>query len=191
MALIHGHSDDFTCEHQRFQLDLDHLLAQPLAGIVPYLAHRPADAAFVQDVTRELRAGLEAQTDGLEWGFCHGDFHGGNLRLDADGALRVFDFDCGGLGWRAYDLSVCRLYCGDDARWQTFCAGYQQVRPMPEATETAIPWFIVARQVWRMALFAGNWPRLTGSAVDDDFLDRHIGILRGRLRLYLPELALA
>ncbi len=187
MALIHKHTDTFTCGHRRFHLDRHHLLAQPLATIRPYLTHRPADAAFVQAAARALRAGLEARVGELEWGFCHGDFHGGNARLGADGTLRVFDFDCGGPGWRAYDLSVCRLYCAEEAQWEAFCNGYQEIRAFPEAAREAIPWFIVTRQLWRMALFADNWPRLTGSAVDDEFLDQHLGLLRTRLVKYLPE----
>jgi Ser/Thr protein kinase RdoA (MazF antagonist) len=188
MALIHEHTNDFTCEHERFHLDLEHLIEQPLATMLTYLAHRPADASLVKSVARELRAGLAGQIDNLDWGFCHGDFFGGNMRIDAEGTLRVFDFDCGGLGWRAYDLCVCRLYCAEEARWEVFCAAYQDVRPLPEVTRAAIPWFLVTRQLWRMALFADNWPRLTLSTVNDDFLDEHLGILRERIRTYLPEL---
>lgn len=189
MALIHHHTNGFTCKYRRFQLDLDHLLDQPVAGILPYLADRPADVAFLQRAANELRTGLETQVSGLEWGFCHGDFHGGNARLDADGTLRVFDFDCGGPGWRAYDLSVCRLYCGEDARWEAFCKGYQEVRSLSEATLAAVPWFVVARQIWRIALFADNWPRLIGTPVNDAFLNHHLGILRERIGRYLPESA--
>ena len=190
MAMIHRHTDDFTCEYRRFHLDLEHLLDQPRETILPYLVHRPPDAAFVEVVASELHAGLAAQVERLDWGYCHGDFHGGNARVNADGTLRVFDFDCDGLGWRAYDLSVCRLYCGDDARWEVFCRGYQEVRSLPEATQAAVPWFVVARQIWRMALFAEHWPLMSGgSPVDDGFLDQHLGILRERMSRYLPELA--
>jgi Ser/Thr protein kinase RdoA (MazF antagonist) len=189
MALIHHYSDGFACEHRRFVLDLGHLLSQPLARLLPYLAHRPADAAFVEAAGRDLRAGLEARIGELEWGFCHGDFHGGNARVDGNGTVRVFDFDCGGPGWRAYDLAVCRLYCAEEPQWEAFCRGYQEVRPLPDMTREAIRWFIVVRQVWRMALFAESWPRLTGSAVNDVFLDEHVGILRARTAKHLPELA--
>jgi Ser/Thr protein kinase RdoA (MazF antagonist) len=186
-ALIHKHTDGFTCDHQRFRLDLDHLVTQPQTTILRHLGRRPSDAAFVQAAARGLRAGLEARIDGLEWGFCHGDFHGGNARLGPDGTLRVFDFDCGGPGWRAYDLSVCRLYCAEEPQWEAFCGGYREVRALPEAALEAIPWFIVTRQVWRMALFAESSSRLTGSAVNDAFLDEHVGILRARFARYLPE----
>ncbi len=136
----------------------------------------------------ELRAGLEPQLGGLEWGFCHGDFHGGNARQDADGTLRVFDFDCGGPGWRAYDLSVCRLYCREDAQWEAFCRGYQEIRALSGATREGIRWFIVARQIWRIALFAENRLPLAGVAVNDDFPDHHLGVIRERIARYLPEL---
>jgi Ser/Thr protein kinase RdoA (MazF antagonist) len=109
--------------------------------------------------------------------------------VEADGTLRVFDFDCGGLGWRAYDLSVCRLYCADEARWEVFCEGYQEVRALSAATRAAVPWFAVVRQIWRMALFATHWPAMSGgSPVDDAFLDQHLGILRARVDTYLPGL---
>jgi thiamine kinase-like enzyme len=41
---------------------------------------------------------------GLEIGFCHGDFHGGNA-CQKDGSFTFYDFDCCGWGYRAYDLA--------------------------------------------------------------------------------------
>jgi Ser/Thr protein kinase RdoA (MazF antagonist) len=191
MALIHRHSDSFACEHARSPLDLEHLISRPLALLLPFLGHRPADAALVQRVAGALHAGLETQVGGLEWGYCHGDFHGGNVRLDADGTLRIFDFDCCGPGWRAYDLAVCRLWCATEEAWETFCAGYEEVRPLPEATRTAIPWFIVARQFWWIGYHVRAWLLKGGSSfLDDRFLDHVIGVLRERLGKHLPELAI-
>ena len=190
MALIHKHTEDFVCEYHRFPLDLDHLIAQPIEVILPFLAHRPADAASVQAAGRELRAGLEAQVGRLEWGYCHGDYPG-NAYMDAGGTLRVFDFDCGGPGWRAYDLALCRLGFGvEDAQWESFCAGYEEVRAIPEAARAAIPWFIVARQIWRIGLFAGTGSRVAGSFyVNDGFFSQNLAVLRDRMSKYLPQLA--
>lgn len=187
MAQIHQHTDGFTCPHQRFHLDLDHLIEQPLRVVLPLLAHRPADAAYVRDVACQLYDGLAAQADELEWGYCHGDF-AGNAHWEADGTLRVFDFDCGGPGWRAYDLAVCRLYSDIGGLWEEFRTGYEGVRPIAAATLAAIPWFLVVRQLWRTGLFAAHKQRQTGTPVNDDFLDQHLGILRERIRTHLPEL---
>ncbi len=191
MALIHQHTDGFTCEHQRFVLDLGHLIDHPIEVILPFLEHRPADASFVRAAARELHAGLEQQVGELEWRYCHGDFPSGNIRIDADGTARVFDFDCGGLGWRAYDLAVCRLGFGEtEAAWEAFCDGYRDVRPLSEAALAAISWFIVARQVWRTGLFTETGSRFAGSFyVSDDFFTHNLGILRERISEHLPQLA--
>ena len=43
----------------------------------------------------------------------HGDLQGYHANVGPDGMLTFFDFDCGGYGYRAYDLAVfvwcCRL----------------------------------------------------------------------------------
>ena len=187
--MIHAHTDHFTCEWKRFSLDCDHLILRPLEVILPLLAHRPSDCLFIQRIAANLHGGLRELMDGLEHGYCHGDFHGGNARVDTDGTLRVFDFDCGGLGWRAYDLSVCRLFCAEQDAWETFCNGYEEVRAIPATTRTAIPWFVVARQLWRMGLFAAHWSHLANRPADDAFFDEQIGILRDRVRKHLPHLA--
>lgn len=187
MAQIHQQTDGFTCPYQRFHLDLDHLIEQPLGVVLPLLAHRQADAAFLQHVARELHAGLAAQAEGLEWGYCHGDF-AGNAHWGPDGALRVFDFDCGGPGWRAYDLAICRLYSDIGGLWEVFCAGYEEIRPIAVATLAAIPWFLVVRQLWRIGLFATHWLRLTGSPANDTYFDQQLAILRERLMTQLPDI---
>lgn len=181
MAQIHRHTDDFTCPHTRFMLDAAHLLVQPCATLLPLLAHRPEDAAVVQRAADLLHAALAQHEADGEWGYCHGDFHGGNARLAADGTLRVFDFDCGGPGWRTYDIAVCRLFCGDEPHWAIFCAGYAEIRPLPANTHNALPIFLAARQLWRMSAFAANWSRLTGGEADDTFFDTHLGVLRERM----------
>jgi Ser/Thr protein kinase RdoA (MazF antagonist) len=188
MAHIHQETDGFSCQFQHFHLDLDHLIAKPLNVVLPLLSHRPADATFVQDIARVLHSGIAAQSESLEWGYCHGDF-AGNAHQDVDGSLRVFDFDCGGPGWRAYDLAVCRLFSDIGGLWEEFCAGYQEIRPITAATHSAIPWFLVVRQFWRIGLFATHLPRLTGMPVDDAFFDQHLTILRERIAKQLPDLS--
>ena len=52
MALIHAQTADFTCAHPRFHLDLAHLIDHPLAVMLRYLAHRPAEADFLRRARR-------------------------------------------------------------------------------------------------------------------------------------------
>ena len=193
LAMIHRHSDDFTSSSKRFSLDLAHLLDQPLAHIQPFLHHRPADMAFIQTVAREVRAGLAQQIDGLEWGFCHGDFHGGNAHVDGAGEAWVFDFDCCGPGCRAYDLAVCRWGNGkSDTAWTAFCRGYEEIRPISETFRQSIPWFIVARQLWLIGLHAAFFPHTYGVVnLDDGYFNLYLNGLRKLIEQHLPELVAA
>ena len=135
-AQIHAASDDFESHHQRFALDLDHLLAKPLQSIQPLLHHRPEDWAYLQALAARLQQDvLKLPPEQLERGFCHGDFHGGNVHIAPDGTHTFFDFDCCGVGWRAYDLAIYRWGTNWDGKtkepWEHFLRGYQEVRQLP------------------------------------------------------------
>lgn len=41
-----------------------------------------------------------------EYGICHGDLHGGDVRYDKNNVPTLFDFDSSGCGWRALDIGV-------------------------------------------------------------------------------------
>ena len=103
------------------------------------------------------------------YGLCHGDLHPGNVRFDADGEPTLFDFDCMGYGWRAYDLTVFlwnafgegRTKRWRASRWRSFLRGYQEVRPCPEGLDEVMPLFLVARQIWLMGVDCADrsgWP---------------------------------
>lgn len=193
LAQIHQSSDGFTCPQQRFPLDIDHFTTGPVANMLPHLAHRPDDYAFVTAVAEGVCAGLTQIVDELEWGPCHGDFHGGNAYVDAGGNLRVFDFDCCGQGWRAYDIAVCRWGGGkDDAAWEAFLQGYHTVREIPDAARAAIPWFIVARQLWLIGLHTRPSSQLPGRFwLSDQYFDNQLGTLRELITKFLPALTVA
>jgi Ser/Thr protein kinase RdoA (MazF antagonist) len=77
-AAIHHASHDFRSAHARFQIDLRHLLDEPLAAIRPPLAHRPEDWGYLLRLADRLRESLAAlPAEDLDWGVCHGDLHGG------------------------------------------------------------------------------------------------------------------
>src|SRR5690242_4372577 len=108
-ANIHAATDGFTSPYQRFQIDLAHLIDQPLVAIQPFLAHRPQDWEYLRQIAAKVRERIAAMPlEQLDSGFCHGDLHGGNAHIDAQKQITFFDFDCGGPGWRAYDIAVFR-----------------------------------------------------------------------------------
>nr|WP_281416276.1 phosphotransferase [Deinococcus aestuarii] len=179
VAALHDALDTFADPGGRFALDLGHLIDAPLAAVRPLLANRPEDAAFLSDLgarTRERLADLAPR--GLTVGVCHGDLHGGNVHV-AGGVWTHFDFDCGGPGWRAYDLAVfwwsLSLGKQDADVWEAFLEGYGRNR-LSDADREALPWFVVARTIWLLGLHAGLRPRLgsaflSGAGYWREFLD--------------------
>ena len=135
-ALMHTATDGFVSRHRRLKLDLNHLLDQPLASVRPHLAHRSKDWEFIRELAGRLRQRIHAiEPSSLDMGFCHGDFHGGNVHREGD-QLTHFDFDCCGYGWRAYDVAVYRWagrYTEREAeanRWNAYLKAYREVRKL-------------------------------------------------------------
>jgi Ser/Thr protein kinase RdoA (MazF antagonist) len=182
VASVHRATDDFAPEHARFSLDLDHLLTEPMAAIRPFLCHRPVDLDFLETVASGLARRIAALPAGeMDRGFCHGDFHGDNAHI-GERAVTLFDFDCCGPGWRAYDIAVFRWRWGDDEkgneRWAAFLEGYRSLRPIGERDLAAVPLFVAARAIWLRGLHAANTANWGRSWLNDAYWDRLLGGLR-------------
>jgi Ser/Thr protein kinase RdoA (MazF antagonist) len=150
VAQLHNALDDFTSTFSRFHLDIAHFIDQPQYHIAPFLAHRPDDWAYVQHFAERLRGHLlRLPASQLEQGFCHGDLQGYHANVDSNGTLTFFDFDCGGYGYRAYDLAVflwcCRLEDAVSVRWEPFLSAYRQKRSIHDLDVEAVPLFVCAR----------------------------------------------
>lgn len=190
VATMHNTLDDFISSYPRFRLDLDYFTREPLGYLQPFLAHRPADWASVQGFASKLRERILAlPADALEQGFCHGDLQGYHAHVAPDGTLTFFDFDCGGHGYRAYDLAVflwcCRLEDAVDARWAPFLQGYREVRPISDLEADAAPLFACARYLWHMGVHARNAPDWGVGFMDDAYFDAHLKRLQQAEEDYL------
>ncbi|MFC6750009.1 phosphotransferase enzyme family protein [Deinococcus aquaticus] len=153
----------------RFALDLAHLIDGPVARVLPLLAGEPELAREIQAAAGRTRAALEALEGQLTRVSCHGDLHGGNALVDGGGELHLFDFDCGGPGFAAYDLAVygwdhaLNSAPDDDTPWTVWAAfleAYRAARPLTAADGAALGPFGVARALWFMGLYAdltGTW----------------------------------
>jgi Ser/Thr protein kinase RdoA (MazF antagonist) len=172
--VLHTAANDFVSQHARFQLDLRHLVDQPLAALRPFLAHRPDDWAYLQGFANRARERIANLPVGqLEWGFCHGDLHGGNAHIDERKTITFFDFDCGGPGWRAYDIAAFRQgpQGRQDEAWEAFLKGYTERRSLSQLDLAALPWFVALRHLWLMGLHAANTPDWGCSLLSDDYFD--------------------
>jgi|CXWK01.1.fsa_nt_gi Ser/Thr protein kinase RdoA (MazF antagonist) len=183
-AQIHTATATFQSPHQRVGLDLEHLLEIPLRSIEPMLAHRLEDWKYLQTLTEKLRRwGTQLPFSNLEQGFCHGDLHWGNAHLQDDHkTLTVFDFDCCGVGWRAYDLAVfrwaARLRKKEQAQWPVFLRGYRDERTIHEREIQAIPYFVALRHLWLLGLHTASREDCGTAWMNEAYFDEAITFLR-------------
>ena len=110
LGTMHAAAVGFASEQPRFHLDRTYLLTRPLRLARPLFAHRPDDWAYLQALARRLAGRLAAlAAGGLSRGICHGDIVGKtNVHVTPAGGMTLFDFECCGPGWRAYDIAVFR-----------------------------------------------------------------------------------
>jgi Ser/Thr protein kinase RdoA (MazF antagonist) len=190
VARMHNALDGFSSQHSRFNLDCAHFIDQPLHNIKPFLRTRPNDWAFVQQFAEDLRERLlKLPESKLEQGFCHGDLQGYHAKKAPDGTLTFFDFDCGGHGYRAYDLAVflwcCRLQDAVSARWGSFLSAYRETRSIHDLDVQAVPLFVCARYLWHMGVHTQNSPDWGIDFLNDEYFDTHLKRLRGAEADYL------
>lgn len=181
-ADIHDCSSGFRPISSRYQLDLNHLLTEPLANIKPYLAHRSADWEFLSKLVPEISNLIKSVgTDKLDYGFCHGDFHGENAH-ESGGTVTHFDFDCCGFGWRVYDLAtfkwVTRLLEKEELLWSSFLKGYQSKREISDLDLSLIEPFIAIRDIWLLGVHAENARDFSKGRLNDQYMDFHLNFLR-------------
>lgn len=180
---MHNALDDFKSTHNRFHKDLHHLVDKPLQNIEPFLSHRPADWAYLQGFAEKVSHRiLDMPASALEQGFCHGDLQGYHANVSGDGTLTFFDFDCGGFGYRAYDLGVflwcCRLEDAVDTRWEPYLRGYQSVRAIRELDLQAVPAFVCTRYLWHMGVHTQNAPDWGCGFLNDEYFDKRLAKLK-------------
>jgi Ser/Thr protein kinase RdoA (MazF antagonist) len=158
---LHGAAEDFRCTHDRFRLDLAHLVDAQLDALRPFLVHRPTEWAIVERFAEGARARAAEARDGLAWGICHGDLAAGNLRVGAHGRAVFLDFDLAAPGWRAYDLASVSWVAADarsPAIWDSFVEGYREIAALPERELDAVDVFHALRRLWSLGTEAVSAP---------------------------------
>jgi Ser/Thr protein kinase RdoA (MazF antagonist) len=183
-AAVHDAGDAYAGARLRPALDLAGLLERPLHPLLAAIAHRAEDVAYVSALATRLRDRIEG-SPGLAHGFCHGDLHGQNA-CARDGVVTLFDFDCCGWGFRAYDVAVFpwAFAIGDSApeRIETmaraFLGEYLRRRHLSAADIAAIPAFVAIRQIWLVGLHISLGDRFGWGWMNDGYFDRQLKVLR-------------
>jgi Ser/Thr protein kinase RdoA (MazF antagonist) len=187
LAKLHEAADNNDFTVSRKPIDLIQLAEEPLEAIYPFLNHRQVDYDFIKTAAKELCAYIKEKLR-LEkpyYGYCHGDIHSGNVFFDGDNP-KIFDFDCMGYGWRAYDICVYAWNetGGDESYiekepWNAFLEGYNSIRRLSETELEAINAFAALRELWLMGLHADVIERNAGSCwYNDDYFDFRLKLFK-------------
>jgi Ser/Thr protein kinase RdoA (MazF antagonist) len=189
VAQLHRMSDGFSSPHERPAIDAEFVLDGPARRVAAFLdGKRPEDVALLLRLTDRLRPWFERIPKTPEtFGVIAGDTHGGNKILAPDGRVVLIDLDICGWGWRAYDAAIFRwgakLDGEHDSRWPPFLRGYESVRPFLPEELAAMPWFVLARQVWLMGAHIAYAEFGGLSWIGTRYWDRQVGFLRNELAL--------
>lgn len=187
VAQMHTVADEKNFTVSRAPIDLVQLAKKPLDLIQPYLTHRSEDYEFLKNGAENLSRYIEKNLS-LEkpyFGYCHGDVHSGNVFFEDD-KPKLFDFDCMGYGWRAYDICVYawnetfgnEKYIESEV-WKSFLEGYNSIRKLTEAEQASINVFAALRELWLMGLHADVMERNAEcSWYNDGYFNYHIGIFK-------------
>jgi Ser/Thr protein kinase RdoA (MazF antagonist) len=163
LAMLHNAADSYTAAAPLYRLDLDHLLHRPLARIRDSgIVDDAGASADLETIAVRTARAIEA-FDHLTWTHCHGDCHGFNARIVEGGKAAFFDFDDGGPGYLAYDLSVylwAKVSFGRKlfSMWDAFVDGYRTVRSITPNDLDAAHWFVIVRHIWVMGEYASRAP---------------------------------
>lgn len=136
IAGIHTAAEELAKDMRRPPIDKTVLSERPLKLLEPYLRHRMADYDFMKRTNQILWNYITEQLSGEPsfYGVCHGDIQPGNYYfIDEDPV--IFDFDCMGCGYYAYDLGVLLAnltFMDNDIYkkplWTRVLEGYSSVR---------------------------------------------------------------
>ncbi|GAA3623475.1 phosphotransferase enzyme family protein [Flavivirga jejuensis] len=197
VSSIHESSDKLD-KLNRFNLDMNHLLEQPLSNIKPFFKNREADFNYLRTTANSLSSKifeLIAQSE-LDYGICHGDFHHGNVFFDEEDNISVFDFDCFGYSWRAYDLSVFLWSCvppynwkEEDNRkrmqlWESFLDGYSSLKPISKDEIKAAFVFVAIRHIWFLGLQTIKTDTKGQEWLNDNYFDYAIKFIKKWIETY-------
>lgn len=157
-ALIRKAMTEYPTLDQLHQLDVDELINRFITVLYEYYPDNIEEIGFFKTYGAFLAENIkELQVKYPESiGFCHGDFHTGNIIKTSDSDVSFIDFDACGLGCILMDIAT---YCnqmdyfkfdasklGDTFRKvEVFTKSYSDVYPLSQEEIEAIPLFVALR----------------------------------------------
>jgi Putative homoserine kinase type II (protein kinase fold) len=188
IASIHNAWDKCDFVINRPNLDSHSFIDDSMCSIKQFSNIHDFDINFLEEVAKNVKIKLTSLSiEKPQYGVCHGDIYGGNIRVDANYDPILFDFDFCGNGWRAYDISMYAFPFGlgsdvtklnkREQRKNQFLNGYNKVRAMTENEIKSIELFIPFRRIFNIgtlyiSFLSNTWgDSLVIRNVDDDIVN--------------------
>ena len=129
------------------------------------------------------------------YGYCHGDMHSGNIFFVED-QPQIFDFDCMGYGYRAYDICIFAWSTTfrqqnfiETQSWQMYLEGYSSIRKLGEDELRCIPAFAALRCLWLMGLHLdGTAYKNSWSVFNDGYFNNNMTLFKLWYYRVFPDL---
>ena len=146
VAKMHIASRTYNKTSVRLSIDEKMLVKEPSSYLNEYLKHRPDDLDFLNKTAMALWDSADKMLSKYDdlLGYCHGDIQPSNYFFKEDRPV-IFDFDCMGWGYFAYDLGVLLANLTFHAEdiyektvWCAFIDGYNSVRQLNEDEKKSI-----------------------------------------------------
>jgi Ser/Thr protein kinase RdoA (MazF antagonist) len=191
---LHSLCDQLKTPLQRYHMDRQHLLDEPLSTISRFIPHRKADIDYLKYLVESFKMKLKPLPRTTpQYGICHGDLHSQNIYFDDRLNPTLFDFDCFSYSWRAYDIGAYIYYVIFSPRLKSnrmksyeilneFLTGYGKIRELSDDEVYAINFFIVIQQLWSLGLSI-DLARYKGfRQINDSYFDNNIDIIKQLIR---------
>lgn len=195
IASLHSAWDKCDFNINRWNMDLHSFIENSMSAIRQFSNIHDFDLGFLEDVAKATKERVtRLSTQKPQYGLCHGDIYGGNIRYDTDNNPTLFDFDFCGNGWRAYDISMYAFPFGmgcdlerlakREQRRNQFLNGYNRVRTMNEKEMESIALFIPFRRIFNIGtLYISYLPNTWGDSAVMRNVDEDITSLKKWLEL--------
>lgn len=182
-AKLHLVSDTQNFTVSREPLMYHQLVTHSLENLREPLVNRKEDFEFLRTSAESLWEFISDRLvqESPYYGYCHGDIHSGNVFFNGEDP-QIFDFDCMGYGYRAYDICIYawnETFSNDNYietdEWKKYLKGYSSVRNLSENELACIPAFSALRHLWLMGLHIdATATTFDWSTLNDGYYDYHI-----------------
>jgi len=188
IADVHTSSNAFNPQTQRFSLDMDFLLLNPIKSLKKHWENnRAKDQQFLdqlaENITQTINNNLSHDlTSEDHWGIIGGDFHQSNAHFDQEDKITCFDFDLCGYGWRMYDLATFLWDAwhtqGSPEMQKSFFQGYQSKKELSAQETEVILSLVLARQIWYMGTVDMYINKVHSDFYNQEYWDKLINQLK-------------